>query len=204
MNYALLLTTLRLAMAPFFAWTFVKGYADGPMAGWLWAAAAILLASELSDAFDGVVARARGEVTDFGKVFDPVADSIARLTAFASFMVCGIIPLWLFLIFLYRDMLMALLRIVCASKGTVLAARNSGKAKAVFQGTSIGLVVIICLLQAYHAPFVGTRWLGMHPGFWLVAFSATITVLSVFDYLIPNWPKVVAMSTPAGSRRGGS
>jgi CDP-diacylglycerol--glycerol-3-phosphate 3-phosphatidyltransferase len=119
-------------------------------------------------------------------------------------MVCGIIPLWLFLIFLYRDMLMALLRIVCASKGTVLAARNSGKAKAVFQGTSIGLVVIICLLQAYHAPFVGARWLGLHPGFWLVAFSATITVLSVFDYLIPNWPKVVAMSTPAGSRRGGS
>ena len=53
---------------------------------------------ELSDAFDGHVARSRNEVTDFGKLFDPAADSLSRQTIFLSFMVCAahIIPLWMF------------------------------------------------------------------------------------------------------------
>jgi len=190
------LTLLRLLIAPAFAFSFVQGYGGEPYAPWLWGAVLVTILSEITDAFDGFFARRRGEVTDFGKVFDPAVDSLARLTAFISFMAAGIIPLWMFLIFMYRDMLMALLRVVCASSGTVLAARKSGKTKAVIQAISIFGVLAVCLLDAYGVienPY--GRW-GVHYGFWIVAFPALFTALSLLDYVIPNWSKIVVMTQP--------
>jgi CDP-diacylglycerol--glycerol-3-phosphate 3-phosphatidyltransferase len=194
MNIAMVLTALRLALAPLFAFAFVNGYRDGPVAGWLWVAALVTLLSELSDAFDGYFARRQNKVTDFGKVFDPAVDSIARLTGFISFMVCGLIPLWVFLIFMYRDMLMALLRTVCASKGLVLAARKSGKLKAVLQGIAIGIVLLLCLGQAYGIPGADGAFWGKPYAFWIVLAPAIYTALSMIDYLVPNWGKIVEMS----------
>jgi CDP-diacylglycerol---glycerol-3-phosphate 3-phosphatidyltransferase len=194
MNIAMVLTGLRLVLAPLFALTFVKGYCGGPSAAWLWGAFVVTLLSELSDAFDGFFARRQGKVTDFGKVFDPAVDSIARVTGFISFMVCGIIPLWMFLIFMYRDMLMSLLRIVCASKGVVLAARKSGKLKAILQGMAIGVVLILALLQAYGVEGAAGELWGRPYGFWVVLLPAIYTALSMIDYLIPNWGKIVDMA----------
>jgi CDP-diacylglycerol--glycerol-3-phosphate 3-phosphatidyltransferase len=196
MTPAMALTTLRLLFAPVFAWTFVRGYGDGPRAGWLWATLAVVIASELTDAFDGAMARRRSEVTDFGKVYDPTVDSLSRLTAFISFMVCGIIPLWMFLVFMYRDMLMALLRTVCASRGLVLAARKSGKFKAILQAVGIVSVLVVCLLEATGMLAGPPRLWGQHAGFWIVLIPAAFTALSMFDYVIPNWPKIVAMTAP--------
>jgi len=194
MNIAIFLTSLRLLLAPLFALTFVNGYRNGPAAGWLWGAVAVTILSELSDAFDGYFARRQNKVTDFGKVFDPAVDSIARLTGFISFMVCGLIPLWMFLIFMYRDMLMSLLRIVCASNGVVLAARKSGKLKAILQGIAIGIVLLLALGQAYGvAGAGGTLWSKPY-AFWVVLAPAVYTALSMLDYLIPNWGKIVAMA----------
>lgn len=199
MNVAMFLTGMRLVLAPLVAWSFVSGYADGPVAAWLWTAAGLTLLSELSDAFDGYFARRQGMVTDFGKVFDPAVDSIARLTAFSSFMVCGIIPLWMFLVFMYRDMLMSLLRVVCASRGVVLAARNSGKLKAVIQGVVIGVVLLACLAQAYGVG--GAPWEigGEHIGYWATLVAAVYTALSMFDYVIPNWGKIISMARPVAA-----
>jgi CDP-diacylglycerol---glycerol-3-phosphate 3-phosphatidyltransferase len=147
---------------------------------------ALLIASELTDAVDGAVARSRNQVTDFGKVFDPVADSISRLTAILSFLVCSILPLWLFLVFFYRDSLLSLLRIVCASRGTVLAARTSGKAKAVLQAAGIFSVLAIVLVRIYDPSLIPSALWGFHPGFWVMLIPALVTVLSVFDYVAPN------------------
>lgn len=194
MNVAILLTVARLFLAPAFAYTFITAYNNNLAAGWLWAAFTLGALIELTDAFDGMVARRSGKVTDLGKVFDPAADSLSRLTAFISFMVVGIVPLWMFLVFMYRDMLMSLLRIICASKGTVLAARKSGKLKAVLQGIAIGLVVVLTLLQAYEVIPRDLQWMGRHPGYWIVGFAAAFTALSLLDYVIPNWAKIKAMT----------
>ncbi len=185
MNIAVALTLSRVIIAPVFALFFILGYRSGsPMM--IWAAVVCAILIELSDMFDGMIARARHEVTDFGKVFDPVADSVSRQTVFISFMVTGIIPLWLYLIFFYRDAFMQLMRIVCASGGIVLAARKSGKLKAVLQAIASFVVLAVVLMGMYHFTWIPQKVGGMHLGFWVVLGPALFTVASVIDYIIPN------------------
>ena len=185
MNAAIIVTLSRVAIAPVFAWVFITGSA-GSYTAWIWVCALLALLIEITDMIDGRIARARNQVTDFGKVLDPVADSLSRQTIFISFMVAGIIPWWLYLVFFYRDAFLQLLRIICASGGLVLAARQSGKLKAVLQGMGTFGVLIVVALQLYHVPWVPARLWGFHPGFWIMAVPAVFTLLSVADYVVPN------------------
>jgi CDP-diacylglycerol---glycerol-3-phosphate 3-phosphatidyltransferase len=186
MNPAIAVTSLRIVIAPIFAFFFIKGYAHAHSPAWIWICAALALLIEISDMLDGRIARARGQVTDFGKVFDPVADSLSRQTIFISFMVAGIIPWWLYIVFFYRDALLQLLRIICASSGFVLAARQSGKLKAVLQGMGTFGVLAVVALQGYHVAWMPARFWGFHPAFWVMVVPAAFTLLSIADYVVPN------------------
>ncbi len=186
MNLATVLTLSRVIIAPLFAYVFISGY-HSDTNGWVWIALSLAALIEISDLLDGTIARARHEVTDFGKVFDPIADSVSRQTVFISFMVSGIIPLWMYLIFFYRDAFMQLLRIVCASSGVVLAARKSGKAKAVLQGiATFGVITVIALQRIYQVKWIPAQIMGFHPAFWVMLLPTIYTLLSVIDYVIPN------------------
>ena len=78
---------------------------------------------ELSDAFDGYIARKYNQVSDFGKIFDPMADSIARISVLLTFTQPPVnLPLPLIFVFLYRDSVISTLRTICALKGFALAA----------------------------------------------------------------------------------
>lgn len=108
---------------------------------------------ELSDAIDGHVARTRGEVSDFGKLFDPLVDTLTRFTIFAAFLALGFMPLWMLLIFFYRDMIVSYLRSMAAMSNIAMAARFSGKVKALIQGIAQQAVTILLLARAiaeYH------------------------------------------------------
>jgi CDP-diacylglycerol--glycerol-3-phosphate 3-phosphatidyltransferase len=192
MNIANMITISRVLIAPFFAYAFMHGYSTGNIF-YIWAAVLFAGLIEISDMLDGTVARARKEVTDFGKVCDPIADSVSRQTVFLSFLMVGIIPLWLYLIFFYRDAFMQLLRIICASSGVVLAARKSGKLKAVLQGIATFGVLLVVLLKFYSPSVLPDSFLGFHLGFWVMLFPAIYTLLSVIDYIIPNRQLIVKM-----------
>jgi CDP-diacylglycerol--glycerol-3-phosphate 3-phosphatidyltransferase len=170
----------------------MHGYSTGNIL-YIWGAVLLAGLIEISDMLDGTVARARKEVTDFGKVCDPIADSVSRQTVFLSFLMVGIIPLWLYLIFFYRDAFMQLLRIICASSGVVLAARKSGKLKAVLQGIATFGVLLVVLLKFYSPSVLPDSFLGFHLGFWVMLFPAIYTLLSVIDYVIPNRQLIVKM-----------
>ncbi len=195
MNIAVAMTLSRVAIAPVFAFFFIRGYRQGS-APLVWAAVICAGLIELSDLFDGMIARKRSEVTDFGKVFDPVADSVSRQTVFISFMVTGIIPLWVYLIFFYRDAFMQLMRIVCASAGIVLAARKSGKLKAVLQGFATFAVLGIVLSGIYRSSVVPQTLGGMHTGFWIVLTVALYTGASVIDYVVAHRTALARMFKP--------
>jgi CDP-diacylglycerol---glycerol-3-phosphate 3-phosphatidyltransferase len=195
MNIAVMFTLSRVIVAPVFAYFFITGYRSGNPS-YIVAAVVCAILIELSDMFDGMIARGRGEVTDFGKVFDPVADSVSRQTVFISFMVSGIIPLWMYLVFFYRDAFMQLMRIVCASGGLVLAARMSGKVKAVLQAIATFVVLIIVLADMHHLTWVPVQIAGRHTGFWVVGAVAVFTLLSVIDYIVPNRVMLKKVLTP--------
>jgi CDP-diacylglycerol--glycerol-3-phosphate 3-phosphatidyltransferase len=140
--------------------------------------------SEVSDACDGYFARKYNQVTDLGKILDPMADSIARVTMFLTFTQDPVrLPISLIFIFLYRDSVVSCLRTICALKGLALAARTSGKVKAVIQAIAIGVVL---LLMIPHAEGALSAELLHNASAAIVGFAAVYTLFSGMDYIYAN------------------
>jgi len=194
MTIANWLTSSRLLLSPIFVLVFLQ---EG-----LWAriaALGIVVASELSDAFDGHLARSRGEVTDFGKLLDPLADSVSRMSVFIAFMAAGIIPWWMVLVFVYRDSLISTMRTICAYRGQVVAARSSGKIKAIIQATVIILVLSARIASALF-PALLPEALVNQVAWWLVLAAAIYTFYSLYEYLSANWEVVSSAGRGKPSR----
>ncbi|MBI3236146.1 MAG: CDP-alcohol phosphatidyltransferase family protein, partial [Chlamydiales bacterium] len=129
MSIPIALTLSRILLGPIFLLVYIYYQKIGVSLLWLPYLLLVLTAfSELSDVFDGWIARRQKKVTDLGKLLDPMADSIFHLSIFLSF-TQGVIqlPVILVAIFFYRDTLIGTLRTLCALKGFALAARVSGK-----------------------------------------------------------------------------
>ena len=196
MNPAILITSSRVIIALFFSYFFIKSIGENLYSAdktFLLISIGCAILIELSDALDGMIARWRNQVTSFGKIFDPVCDSMARQTIFCTFMYTGIIPLWMFFVFLYRDAILSFIRIMNAIDGTVVAAKLSGKLKAIFQAIGIFFVLIVVLCHTFNIGSVPQKVAGMHPGYWIMLFPAIFTVLSMFDYLFPSMPVIKKM-----------
>lgn len=136
------LTTFRLLISPVFIAVF---FWDSPLSAPV--SLVLVLLSEGSDVLDGYLARSRGQVTPFGKLLDPFADSISRFTVFLCYLTANLAPLWMVVIILYRDLLISALRATAAAQGVIISARKSGKIKAVVQGTSIIAIQLLRLLN---------------------------------------------------------
>jgi CDP-diacylglycerol--glycerol-3-phosphate 3-phosphatidyltransferase len=153
--------------------------------------------SELSDAFDGYFARKYNQVTDFGKILDPMADSMARISIFLTFTLEPVrLPIFLIFIFLYRDSVISTLRTICALKGFALAARRSGKIKAVLQAAATFFVLILMIPHA-----MGTLS-GDNLTYYsscAVGIAAIYTLYSGLEYIYANWSYIrrIAAANPA-------
>ncbi|KTF28886.1 CDP-alcohol phosphatidyltransferase family protein [Chlamydia pecorum] len=112
----------------------------------------LLIVSELTDAVDGYVARKFSQVTDLGKLLDPMADGIYRTSLYLTFTQPPVnLPLILVFIFLARDSVISTLRTVCAFRGVVVAARTSGKIKAILQAISFFLIIFAMIPRSLGA-----------------------------------------------------
>lgn len=131
MTPATIVTSLRIVLAPVFYLIFTTSMIDGTIGpGPALLLLSLFLIMEITDGLDGYVARRTGTVSDFGKLFDPFADSLARLTYFLGFVFTGIMPGWIFILILYRDLGVAFVRTLAMRKGVAMAAQLSGKIKA--------------------------------------------------------------------------
>ena len=96
----------------------------------------------ISDYLDGYFARSRGEITDFGKVLDPLADKLFFGTAAVIMIVQGLIPTYLAVIIVARDILIFLGGIYVKNKtGVVMASNLVGKG-----AVNIAAIVLIGIL----------------------------------------------------------
>jgi len=188
-----LLTSVRLALSPVLAVLFIY---DSPSSRFL--ILGIVILSELTDMFDGYMARKHGQVTDLGKLLDPMADSIYRDTIFLSLAVQQQVSLFLVLPILYRDSIISTLRTVCAYKGIVLAARISGKIKAVIQATIIIIILILRILSLYY-PFFDEVLLYRVSNM-LMGVACFVTLYSAYDYLVNLIPILNSLDTPKNSQ----
>ena len=83
----------------------------------------------LTDKIDGNLARSRGEITDFGKFLDPIADKLLVFSALLMLLDQGFVNVWFVFIILVREFLVSALRMVASANGEVIAADTLGKWK---------------------------------------------------------------------------
>ncbi|MDX2155620.1 MAG: CDP-diacylglycerol--glycerol-3-phosphate 3-phosphatidyltransferase [Hyphomicrobiaceae bacterium] len=143
----------------------------------LWVAFVLMVVAEVSDAVDGYAARRLQQVSDIGKILDPLADSFYRVSVFAAFAANEWMPIWMLLVMVWRDIGVAYLRVIAEQTRETLGARQSGKLKAVAQGGAQLLVALVYAVSGAATPSSGVSWL------WFVLLAATaITAISLIDY----------------------
>lgn len=144
------LSFIRIFITPIFMFLYLKGNFLGISQVLLpYLLLVICILSELSDALDGYFARKFSQVTDLGKLLDPMADSVYRISVFLTFTQPPVnLPVLIVFLFLARDSVISTLRTVCALRGFALAARISGKLKAIFQGVSTFVVLVGMMLHS--------------------------------------------------------
>jgi CDP-diacylglycerol--glycerol-3-phosphate 3-phosphatidyltransferase len=162
------LTVLRLAVVPVFAVLLLSD--DGSStAGRYWATLFFALAI-ITDRYDGLIARRRGQVTEFGKLADPIADKALTGTALIALSVLALLPWWVTLAILVREVGVTVLRFWVIRHG-VIAASRGGKAKTVLQALAIGLYIL---------PVTGflasARW-------WVMGVALVLTLVTGVDYV---------------------
>jgi CDP-diacylglycerol--glycerol-3-phosphate 3-phosphatidyltransferase len=185
LSIALVLTLSRILLGPVFIIVYLYYQQLGITLGWLpYILISLAGISELSDLFDGALARKMNKVTELGKLLDPMADSIFRLSVLLAFTQGFIqLPLFLVCIFFYRDTIISTLRTVCALRGFALAARMSGKIKAVIQAAICFFILLFMI--PYSLGYIDIALL-QAAGFYSVLIGAVYTVFSGIEYVIAN------------------
>ncbi|MGC4952628.1 CDP-diacylglycerol--glycerol-3-phosphate 3-phosphatidyltransferase [Actinomadura citrea] len=166
-NIANALTLLRIALVPFFVWLF---FLDGT--GWRLAAFAVFAVASITDKIDGDIARARGLVTDFGKIADPIADKALTGAALISLSVMGELWWWVTAAILVREIGITVMRFVVIRRG-VIPASKGGKLKTTLQVFAIGFYIL-------PGPLDYLRWVTM-------AAALIVTVVTGVDYVVQAW-----------------
>ncbi|GGD00975.1 CDP-diacylglycerol--glycerol-3-phosphate 3-phosphatidyltransferase [Tersicoccus solisilvae] len=171
-NLPNVLTGIRILLVPVFI---VLLAADGGAHGVLrWLAAALFVVAIYTDKLDGDIARARGLVTNFGKIADPIADKLLTGSALVMLSLLGELWWWVTIVILVREWGITALRFWVIRYG-VMAASAGGKLKTVLQAAAI----ILLLMPLGTVLGSWALWLG-----WLVMAAAlVVTVVTGVAYV---------------------
>ena len=202
MNLANKLTFFRIILAPVFLLIY---FLLKPITIWAMPVLVMIyVISEITDYFDGWAARKLNLTSDFGKLFDPFADTLVQSTYFLCFLIDGIwgstvFPVILFLLFLYREFSILFLRNMMLKKGIILGARMSGKVKTVGYIVAGSVALFVACFErlvpayAYKIAALAASYETILPILKLIALiiffiSVIIAIVSFIDYLL-NYQK---------------
>lgn len=144
----------------------------------------------ITDAIDGKLARKNNQITNFGKLLDPIADKILTTSALLAFMQMGLCNIWIVMIVLTREFTVASIRMIAAADGVVIPANFWGKLKTVSQMTFTIVIMLLgevySLLAAYNPV-----WYGKMPALALISnillwITAVLTVVSGVIYVLDS------------------
>jgi len=195
-----ILTIARIAITPVIAsLPFINGYFPKLLCFVIFVAAAV------TDVIDGRLARQNNQVTDLGKILDPIADKLLLFAtlgpiwwisqqreALYQIPVWGSIPLWVCLLLIGREIAMTVFRAWAQARGVVIAAGNAGKMKAVLQNVFIGGTLTWFAFRdaSYSLGWSNSRfalyWHQFHGGFVAatLGIALTLTIYSFIDYMV--------------------
>ena len=131
------LTVLRLLLVPVFI---ILGLQQSWPA--LWASFVLFAIAAITDRFDGELARSWGQITDFGRIADPIADKALTLCGFGLLSYQGFLPWWLTILIAVRELGITAMRAFFLRRGVVVSANQAGKFKTFMQMVALGTLLI--------------------------------------------------------------
>lgn len=180
-----LLSLIRILLIPVFGVLFYQGHI-----GW---AVIVLVISGLTDFFDGKIARRFNQISELGKMLDPVADKLTQITIaiviFLEFNKSTNPTMqwfkWVFLFFLFKELLMVIIGAIMLSCGLrPVAAEIYGKvATFVFYAVMVLVIAFGPEIGALRTLFVLPDWLMIT----LVIISAILTFIALLSYAPPTY-----------------
>lgn len=180
MNLANKLTISRIILAGIFIFfLFVRGI------GAKFVALAVFLTACITDYYDGFLARKMHAITDFGKLMDPIADKILILGGFLAFVEMKIIPAWMVIVIVARELVVTGIRILALSKKKILSAEVAGKHKTVSQIVSVLAILLFLIIRdsGFAFRYIAYYREGINI---LMLIAISMTLISGISYMLKN------------------
>lgn len=187
------LTILRIILSPVFLYFFLSEV--------IWMkqiSIVIYIIAALSDWYDGWLARKFNYITSWGKFWDPLADKILTSSAFVGFAIVDLIPWWMVIIIVGRDVLITLLRVFADMKNNTFTTSYYAKWKTMLQ--MIFLYYLLILFVAQYSPEIESSYgelisvlLNQQLIYFIALIITVITFHSGLLYVIRNWKIILRL-----------
>lgn len=172
------ITVLRILLIPVFVWLYLEHTPEDILwAGLVFATAAF------TDFLDGYLARRSGQITNLGKLLDPVADKLLVASGLILLVQAQQVAVWLAIVMIARELIVTGARAVAANEGFIVQADSLGKLKVVGQ---IG--GILCLI--FQGVWVETQVLLSSIGIILLYVALVLSLISGWRYLAFIFKKI--------------
>lgn len=166
-------TMVRIVLVPLVVVALLADQAGG----WRLVAFALFVLAAATDRLDGWLARSRDQVTDWGKLVDPIADKALMGATLVTLSALGDLPWWVSIVILVRELGITALRLAVL-RYVVIPASRGGKLKTVLQSVAIGLFLLP--LDRLDPAVTGGAWVVM-------IVAVIVTVVTGVDYLRRGW-----------------
>jgi CDP-diacylglycerol--glycerol-3-phosphate 3-phosphatidyltransferase len=163
LNLPNVLTVLRIMLVPVLVVALLGNTPGGDVL-----AAVVFALASLTDFVDGYLARARGSITNFGKLMDPLADKLLIVAALIALVSLHRLAAWVAMVIITRELAVTVLRMGATQAGVVMAASMFGKVK-----TCLQIAAILAVIAFNGEPL----WVSA-----LLYLTVLVTVLSGLDY----------------------
>ena len=187
------LTILRIILSPVFLYLFLSDI--------IWmkqVSIAVYIVAALSDWYDGWLARKFNYITSWGKFWDPLADKILTSAAFIGFAIVDLIPWWMVIIIVGRDVLITLLRVFADLKSYTFTTSYYAKWKTLLQ--MIFLYYLLILFVARYTPEINSAYgnlisslLNAQLIFFIALLITAVTFHSGVLYVKRNWQIILKL-----------
>jgi CDP-diacylglycerol---glycerol-3-phosphate 3-phosphatidyltransferase len=172
------ITLLRILLIPVFVWLYLEPTPERALwAGLVFASAAF------TDFLDGYLARRSGQITNLGKLLDPVADKLLVASGLILLVQVQQVAVWLAIVMIARELIVTGARAVAAKEGFIVPADSLGKFKVIGQ---IG--GILCLI--FQSAWMEAQAFLSAVGITLLYGALVLSLVSGWRYLILIFKKI--------------
>ncbi|MBI2558965.1 CDP-diacylglycerol--glycerol-3-phosphate 3-phosphatidyltransferase [Candidatus Woesearchaeota archaeon] len=184
MKLSNLLTLLRLLLVPVIAFLLYS-----KNAGYILLSILFFIIAVTTDWVDGFIARKRKQKSAFGTFFDPLVDKILILSMFFIFADLSLVPLWIVLLLLFRELLVSGVRQYCSDHKHVVGSNWMGKSKFLMQS----LVILYTQIFLYFSYSNGNNVFFNKTIIYYMALTMTIVSL-MYSLVFVYWHRKTLLS----------